>query len=193
VRVGLLHPEQDFAANHQARQPLGSRSGGYQIPDNPAVSHDRDIVGKRKNLGELVSDYYYCLAFATQKAKDGEKALDFLRGQYGSRLVEDENAGGTVQDLENLDTLLLADRKRANWRIGIDFQAILFRNLLYTLSRPPVIQRDTGNRLLPEDYVLGHSQRLDEHKVLMDHTQAEPNRIRRTFDSLNGAVDQYLA
>src|SRR5262249_17722906 len=106
--VRLLNPEQDLAAHHQARESLSRGARGWQFSDDAAVADNGDIVGERKNLSQLVSDYDYSLALAPEKPEDSKKALDLLRRQHSGRLVEDQNAGIPVQDLEYLDSLLLA-------------------------------------------------------------------------------------
>src|SRR5258705_4497813 len=69
-------------------------------------AQDGDAVGDREHLTELVRDEDQGLALATQLANDREELVDLLRCEDGGRLVEDEQLGAAIEDLEDLDSLL---------------------------------------------------------------------------------------
>ena len=58
-------------------------------------------------------------------AQRTEELVDLLGHEHGRRLVEDEDVGAAVQDLEDLDALLVADAEIAHQFVGVDLEAVL--------------------------------------------------------------------
>ena len=67
---------------------------------------------------------------ALQLAQVGEQLVDLLRHQHRGRLVEDEDAGAAVEDLEDLDPLPVADAEVLDQPVGLDAQAVGVGDLL---------------------------------------------------------------
>ncbi len=59
---------------------------------------------------ELVCDEDYALATVPQAAEDVEQVVDFLRGEDGSRFVEDEKLSVPKQHFDDFYSLLNAHR-----------------------------------------------------------------------------------
>ena len=79
-----------------------------------AAAHHGDPVGVGDHLAELVGDEHDRGAARGDAAHGREKPLRFLVGEHRGRLVEDEDAGAADEHLEDLDALLLGDRKPAD-------------------------------------------------------------------------------
>ena len=59
-----------------------------------------------------------------QRLQNAEEVFNFLRGEYGGRLIEDEDVGVTVQDLDDFNPLLNANGQVFDVGIGIDVKAV---------------------------------------------------------------------
>ena len=70
-------------------------------------------------------DEYEGVAFLDHAAQGLEKVFHFLGRENGRRLVENDEAGAAVQGFQDLDALLLADRKLPHVGAGIDLEAVL--------------------------------------------------------------------
>src|SRR5215207_3644896 len=87
----LLDPEQDFAADHQARKSLGSRTFAGNRVDLLAASEDGDAFGDLEHLTEFVTDEDDRHALALERPQDCEELVRFLGSQDSGGLVEDED------------------------------------------------------------------------------------------------------
>src|ERR1700741_3340032 len=76
-------------------------------------------------------------------------------------------------------------------RIYREFE--FFRELPDFCGIIPEVEREIRSGFGAEHDVLGDSHRLNQHEVLVDHADAEGNRIVRRFDISNLAVDDDLA
>jgi hypothetical protein len=85
-----------------------------------------------------------------------EQLLDLLRGQNGCWLVHDEHICSSVEHLEDLDPLLLADRELPDTSLWIDAQPEPFAELGYPLMIPRKRQVETRLGEAEKD-VLGDS------------------------------------
>ena len=86
--------------------PAGSAS-----PDHAAPPQHRDAVGDVEDLVELVADEHDRLAGLAQASEVLEQLLGLLRREHRGGLVEDQHVDAPVERLQDLDTLLLADRQ----------------------------------------------------------------------------------
>ena len=99
-------------SDHHLRQLAGvdlRRCGG---PHGVAASHDRDPVGNREHLVELVRDEDDGLALIGELTYRIEELVDLLGHQNRRRLVEDEDLRPPIEDLDDLDPLSLPHRQR---------------------------------------------------------------------------------
>ena len=113
--------------------------------------------------------------------------------EHRGRLVEDQDPRLAVEGLEDLDTLLLPHRQRADLRVRVQLEAepaasSAIRVLASVRSRKTAV----GHRLGAEDHVLGDGQNRDQHEVLVDHADAAGDRVRRAGDLDRLAVEQDL-
>ena len=91
-----------------ARRGVGRREPAAVT--TPAA-HDRDPVGDGHHLAELVADEHDAASVGGHRPERPEQLVDLLRGEDGGRLVHDQDPGAAVEELEDLDPLLLADRQ----------------------------------------------------------------------------------
>jgi hypothetical protein len=118
--------------------------------------------------------------------------LDLLGREHCGRLVHDQDPGAAIEQLQDLDALLLADRQLPDPGVGIDLQPEARRqpgDLRVRGGRP---QPESGFREAEQD-VLGHRLRGDQREVLVDHPEAGRDRLARRSERDLPAVHQDLA
>ena len=125
------------------------------------------------------------LAVFPHLPENRKEALGLLRGQHGSRLIENQDVRAAVQNLHNLDGLLLGDRELVDLLLRIqpkavalrEFRELLLRRLQVVFAAP-----------LAEDDILGRTEHRNQLEVLVYHADAEPERILRGLNARNLAV-----
>ena len=99
----------------------------------------------------------------------------------------------TIQRLQQLDSLLLTNRKMFNDSVGINGQFEFFRKFLNLSRGFAQIQSECSSRLCAQHDIFRDGHRLDEHKVLMHHADSERNCIMRTRYVSYLAIDENFA
>ena len=122
-------------------------SPGLQTADDAAVAHDRHLIRNREHLGQFVGDDDDGFSLLPHAAEDDEEFLDFLRGQHGRRLIENQQPGLAVERFQQFDPLLLADRQRVDDRMRIDGQLELVGQAADVGSRRREIELQRRARL----------------------------------------------
>src|SRR4029079_17975529 len=92
---------------------------------DPAAAHDRDPVRDRDDLVELVADEDDAPPGRRHRLQRPKEFLGFLRREDRGRLVEDEDPGASVEELQDLDPLLFANAELPDLRPWMDPQAEL--------------------------------------------------------------------
>ncbi len=118
-----------------------------------------------------------------------EDLVHLLRREDGGRLVEDEDARVSIQELEELDALLLPDGEIFDARARVDREAVVRRELRDPFGRRLEVHDDPA-RLVAEDDVLGHGHRVHQHEVLVHHPDAGRDRVVRAPDVDHRPVDR---
>ena len=102
----------------------GVVSDGDGRADRRTAPDDRDLVGDREDLAQLVRDEDDRQALGLELAQVGEERVDLLRHEDGGRLVEDQGAGAAVEDLEDLHALAVGDAELLDQGVGADPEAV---------------------------------------------------------------------
>ena len=176
----------------RARSRFVTPAAGWPCGRDPAAAHDRDPVRDRDDLVELVADEDDAPAGRGHRLQRPEQVLGLLRREHRGRLVEDEDPGAAVEELQDLDPLLLADAELPDLRPGIDPQPELGGEAGDLGLRAARVEEEA--RLgEPEQDVLGHGLRRDQREVLVDHPQAGLDRVARRPEHDRPAVEADLA
>ena len=142
--------EADLAADHPVGQVLFGGLGGGARADLAPVAQDGHTLADLHHFMQFMRNEDEGMAIPGHLAHDGEQLIHFLRGEHGGRLVEDEQGRAAIKGLDDLDALLLADRKLPDVGIGIDLQTVGFRqvreSVCATRSRSV---RGRGRRAVP--------------------------------------------
>ena len=169
----LVDVEVDLSAHHHLGHALLGSIGHAHRVHEPAPPEDgagpRDLL----DLLELVRDEQDGLALADEPAHDLHELPDLLRRQDGRGLVEDEDLRVAVEHLEDLDSLLHADRDVLDLGLGIDIEAVEARELAHAGTGFFPVYDEAGSRLEAEDDVLGHGEIVHELEVLVHHADAQ--------------------
>src|SRR6476661_8317692 len=80
-----------------------------------------------------------------------------------------------------------------DWFVGINGELELFGELTNLRGCALEIERETRARFGAEHDVLGYGHRFDQHEVLVDHADAERDRVVRRLDVTHLVVDDDLA
>ena len=113
VRLPGREPVLEVAADHAGDDPFLGQPGRVERLDRAAVAQDRDGVGDRRHLVELVRDDHAGDALVAQPAQQVEQVGRVVVVERRGRLVEDQQLHLLRQRLGDLDELLLADAEVA--------------------------------------------------------------------------------
>ena len=193
LRRGLVDLQQDLAADHQLGQFLGRGFGGFDGCHHLAAPHDADIVGVLHDLAQLVGDQDDGLALIPQAIENAEQVIRLGGRQHAGGFIQDQNVGLAVQRLQDLDPLLVADRKLLDRLVGIDLQFV-FRGQL-AQAGPRARQGWAQQRAVlgPEDDIFQHGEVPYQLEMLEYHADARADRGHGIGDLDRLAVDQNLA
>lgn len=120
----------ELAANHEVGQVLAGGALGVQRLDGLAVTQDGHLVGDAHDLAHLVRDEDDRLALGGEGVDDVEQTLDLDVREDGRGLVQDEELGAAVEDLQDLNALLHADGHLGDLLVEVNLQAVAVRKLL---------------------------------------------------------------
>jgi hypothetical protein len=97
--------------------------GGQSRAHDLAAADDGDSVGDLQDLVQLVADEDDAVTLGRKAPQDAEDLYRLLGRQDCGGLVEDEDARLSVERLEDLHALLLADRELAHLLVGVELEA----------------------------------------------------------------------
>ena len=122
--------------------------------------------------------------------KNDEQVFHLLRRQHRGGLIQNQQGSAAIQRLDNLHPLPLPHRQVVDHGLGVHLQAIFVRQIDNTGRDSVQIHHRFTGRFQAQSHVFRYGQRLHQHKVLMNHAYAMPNRIggRLDFDGL--AIEQ---
>ena len=116
---------------------------------------------------------------------DVEQALDLDVRQDGGGLVQNDEVGAAEEHLPDLHALLHADGHLADLLVEVDLHAVALHELLDRLAVIGHLEQRRVVALVSQDDVLEARHVLDQHEVLVDHTDA-------VLDGNAGACDVHL-
>ncbi|GAA3420796.1 hypothetical protein GCM10018952_65220 [Streptosporangium vulgare] len=127
---------------------------------------------------------------ADQLAQVGEELVDLLRHEHRGRLVQDEDPGAPVEDLQDLHPLAGPDAQVLDGDVGVDAEAVRVGDLPDPPARGAEVEGDPALAgLAAEDHVLQHGEVVGQHEVLVDHADAHGDRLPGGAEAHVLAVD----
>ena len=181
------------------RPTIASASSGGEVlaVSKVATISPRRITDTRSvkihDLAQLVGDEDDGLVLALEHAQHLEQLVGLGRRQHRGRLVKHEDLGAAHQRLQDLDSLLQADRQFADDGVGIDHEAVFAPEFAKPLADRARALGEQRPALGAEHHVFEHGERRHQHEVLMHHADAVADRLARGADPDRLAVDADFA
>ena len=180
IQIGQL------TADHLGDDLLFGHVGDVPLADVVAVTHDGDFVGDDLDLVHLMADVDQSDALLLQLVHDAEQRLDFVRGQRGGRLVQDQHLAVCGDGLCDFHHLHLCDAQAAQLCVGVDVQLQLFQQVIGIFIHLGMVHDGDGTSLLggiaAQPDVLCHGAGRDGLQLLMHHCDAAVQCIQRGGD-----------
>ena len=133
----LLETEQHRSAHHHLGELRLRRLGRGGLPDHGPTSEHGDAIGDLEDLIELVADEHDRLAVVPEPTKVVEQLGGLCGRQDRGWLVQDQDLDATVERLQDLDPLLLADRQGLDDGRGVDLEPVGRRRVRRPWLRSP--------------------------------------------------------
>jgi hypothetical protein len=187
-----LRREADLASHHPIGEDLLGDFGGGPRADLVSIAQNSDALADLHHLLQLVRDEDQGMTVPSHLPHDGEQFIHFLRRKDGGRLIEDQQRRAAVKRFDNFDALLLAHGELPDICIRVDLQAIPFCQFQDSFGDLVEVGQQPARGRQPQSDILRHRQRLDQHEVLMDHPDAEADRVGRGSDRDRFAVQKDL-
>jgi len=176
----------DVGTHHEPGQRSRRLLTRIQRLHHPAVAQNGGRMAQLAHLLQPVGDIDDGPALLRQTAQGYEEARRLLRGEHGSRLVENDDPWIGQQATDDLHPLTLAHGQVGHQHIRIQRQAVLLRNLADACRQiPHVVPSGHG-----QGDVLRHRERLEQGEVLEHHADAQLAGARRRGDGHRPAAEQ---
>jgi hypothetical protein len=157
---------------------VGGAVLNFSGADGAAIAQNGDAIAQGQHFLELVADEDDGCALAGQFPQNLHQPCRFLGGEHGGGFIQNQHPGLAVQGFEDFDPLLFTHGKLPDWGGGVEVKAVALSQI-----RQPLMQLAGG---LPQqatgatqDNVFGDGEAIHQHEVLMHHTDASGNGIRR--------------
>ena len=122
-----MNSEDHLAANHERGQVGFAGRVWIGFAGYFALTQHGNAVGNAQHLFELVGNKDNRLALLLKQAHDLKEAVNLLRCQDRSWLVQDENIGVAIECLDNLHPLAHAHGQLFHNGVGVHVQIITVR------------------------------------------------------------------
>ena len=142
------------------------------------MAQHRGPVADAAHLFQPMADVEHGAPLALQLLECLEKPVGLLRRQNRCRLVEDDEVRVLQQRADDFDALSLADRQIRHMGARVERQAVF-------PGQRPCLVGDPIQRNVPvqrQGNVFGDGQRLEQRKMLEDHSDAGLPRLARAAD-----------
>ena len=175
-------------ADHHFGQHILVGLGGIDGTDVLAAAENGHAVGECQDLVELMGDDDDRFPVVPHTAQDREQHLGLLGSQHGGGLVQNQDVGVAVEDLDDLHRLLLRYRHFVDLLVGVHVEPVALGDLLHAgLGLGAGVARLI---LDAQDDVLGGGEDVDQLEVLVDHTDLMGEGILGGGDDHLTAVHQ---
>ena len=153
---------------------LGDINGAHVL----TATNNSALISGRHNLFKLVSNNNDSFTLAYQIMHDLDKLLNFLRRKNCRRLIKNQRISAAIQGLQNLNTLLHTNRNVFNLGVRVYVKAVFLNNLQDLLASSLWIKDATSlGDLVAQNNIFCNGKVLNQHKVLVNHTNAVSDSI----------------
>ena len=161
----------------------------FRFADNSTESDHRDAVRDGLDFAQFVGDKHDGGARFRKTLHDSHEFIGFLRSQHRGGLIKNENPCIAREGLDNLDSLLSANREIFDEGVGVNFKTKSIRNLADTFACSVEVEcvEDSGG-LMTKHHVLCDSEDGNQHEVLVNHPDPSRHCVAGPFELLNDTV-----
>jgi hypothetical protein len=171
----------DGLAQDEAREAAVVRLGRRHRRYHAASPHDGHPARHGEDLPQLVGDEEDRAAFPGKDPENGEQLVGLLGRKDAGRLVEDQDVRLAIEQPHDLEPLSCADRQVRYRPIPVDLRLEPARQgACRGEGVSPVEEDPVRGRDGTEHKVLEGRELVDKLEPLMDHPDAEPDRVGRT-------------
>ncbi len=178
ARVLLL----DAAPDHQPYELVLGRGGGH-LADAATVAQNGDPVAEGRDLLQVMGNEDNTHPVRAQLPHDPEELVHFLAGQYGSRLVHDQDTRLKTQRLGDLHHLEPRDAEFAHQDFRRDVHAHTAQQLFRVGLHPLAVDHPEAPGLTAEKDVLGDGQPGHQIELLINGGDTQPLGVLRTVNA----------
>ena len=171
--------------DHHPRQRLNVGVCFLYVSNHFSMPHNVDLVSDLHGLVQLVRNNNNGSSVVSESADHLEPFLRFLRRQYGSRLVQDQQFCSMIQRFQNLRPLLCADGEFADQLRRLDLQTVGPRERFYGLQRPFFGKQAISFRFFTHYDIFRYGQMVHQHEMLVNHLDPKADgSLRRAHGHL---------
>ena len=156
-----------------------------------ALSEDGDAVGYLHNFVKFVRDDNNGLAVLFHLAQNRKQRLDLLRGQNGSGLIQDQNAGASVKYLDDFHRLFFRNGHCMDQFVRIYFKAVARSHFAHFGGN--FLKGIKTVILYAKRDVLRGGKDVHQLKVLVHHAYFEGVSVFGAFDGDFFTIDEDLS
>ena len=181
ARLGraLFDAQQHAAAHHQLGQFFDGGLFGFLGGHHLAAPHDRDMVGDRHDLAQLVGDENDGFSLVAQLAQNAEQVVCLVGREHARGLIKDQRLGTLEEGFENFDALLQAHRQFADDGIRINVELVIMGEAGEFGAGLVEGRADQGAAFGAQHDILQNGERIDQHEMLVHHADAVGDGIGR--------------
>ena len=158
-----------------------------------AVLEDRHPVGEPRHLAHAVGDVDDRRAAGLDPVDGAEQELAFLLVERRGRLVHHHHLGVERDRLGDLDHLLAGDVEVRHQRVGVDADVEEVEHAARLGAHSGGVDDAAARRLAAEEDVLRHRSLGQQRELLVDHRDADPERLHRVGEGPRLAAEAHLA
>ena len=181
--LGAIQGELRRIAHHIRGKLVGRNGLHIQLLNEFSLAQNRHLVGHGKKLVDLVADKHHAFAFVLHAAQHIKQAVSFLRGKHRGRLIQDQYFRAAIERLDDFHRLLFRNRHFGDFPVWIDMKAVLVNHCADFRAHLSAIKQNAA--LLTQDNVLRGAEHIHQHKMLMNHADAQ---LVRCFGRINHSL-----
>ncbi len=133
------------------------------------------------------------MAVRCHLAQSDKEIVHLLRRQHCGWLVKDQQRRPPIECFDDLHALTFAHGQCPHGRARVNVQPIGAAQLVDSRLHPIQIQERATAGGQPQRDIFGHRERIHQHKMLVDHTDAQVNGGCGRSDGYGAAIEPDLA
>ena len=175
----LFYFEIHITSHHHSCQIIFADIADFYGADVFSLTDDGAVVRGCGNLFQFVGDQNDALSIGSQVLNDLHQAFDLLGSQGSCGLIQNQRVGTPVKNFQDFYSLLHSHRNIFNLGIRIDFHVVALGKFHHFLSGCCLVDHQASHRFDTQNNVFCYCKGLNQHEMLMHHTDTNVNGIFR--------------